>query len=491
MKSHFGKVIMTNSWSVIFGDIGEIANNGLPYLFSSLSRLYGKDMPAYKEDELNGNFDENFIFIGNGNVISECVAKGLFECPKESEGYAIYVGDSITTPEKQMICITGNDDKGLLYGIMDFCNKYLGDILWQHVDLWRQDIFSTPFERKLPNWTITTSPKIKTRAIWTWGHVIYDYKGFFDNMAKMRLNEIVIWNDHAPLNANEVVSYAHSHGIKVIWGFSWGWSTTIVEDFKKLTDKSLVELENNIVNTYEKEYAGIGGDGIYFQTLTELSSEILDGKCVAEVVTNLVNDTAEMLLSKYPDLHIQFGLHATSVKTKLEFIQKVDPRLYIIWEDCGAFPFNYFPEKTENFDDTVSFTHSLIELRWKNEKFGAVFKGMLKLDWSRFKHQEQSLRIGEYDKEYIKQRQVEKNQLWKVIQASWIKNAKYAQTMVSEIVEKANDPIIEAVIEDSVFENEIMFPAALYSELIWDPSRDINEITGQVAKYPCVNFANI
>jgi len=63
--------------------------------------------------------------------------------------------------------------------------------------------------------------------------------------------------------------------------------------------------------------------------------------------------------------------------------------------------------------------------------------------------------------------------------------------MVSEIVEKANDPIIEAVIEDSVFENEIMFPAALYSELIWDPDRYINEIMGQVAKYPCVNFANI
>ena len=482
---------MTNSWSIVMGKMGDIGKTGLPYLYSSLSKLYGKDMQVFNEDALTTGFNENFIFIGNGNVISQCVEKRLFEYATESEGYTVYVGDSIFAPEKQMICITGFDDKGLLYGIMDFCNKYLGDVLWQHVDLWRGDIFSTPFERKLPDWKTTTYPKIKTRAIWTWGHVIYDYKGFFDNMAKMRLNEIVIWNDHAPLNANEIVTYAHSRGIKVIWGFSWGWSTSIAEDFKKLTDQSLVELKNSIVSTYEKEYAKIEGDGIYFQSLTELSAEILNGKCVAEVVTDLVNDTAQELLSRYPDLHIQFGLHATSVKSKLDIIKKVDPRLYIIWEDCGSFPFNYFPEKTQNFDDTVSFTNDLMKLREKSEKFGAVFKGMLKLDWTRFKHHESGLRIGEYDKEFIKKRQIEKNQLWKVIQASWIKNAKYAQLMTTEIVEKANNPIVEAVIEDSMFENDIMFPAALYSELIWDPNRDINEIMGQVAKYPCVKFANI
>ena len=78
-----------------------------------------------------------------------------------------------------------------------------------------------------------------------------------------------------------------------------------------------------------------------------------------------------------------------------------------------------------------------------------------------------------------------------MIQASWIKNAVFVQAMVSEILEKANNPIIEAVLEDSMFENEIMYPAALYSELIWDPDGNINDILGQVAKYPCVKFANI
>jgi hypothetical protein len=310
-------------------------------------------------------------------------------------------------------------------------------------------------------------------------------------MAKMRLNEIVIWNDHAPSNAKEVVSYAHSLGIKVIWGFSWGWSTNIVEDFKKLTDKSLVDLKNSIASTYEKEYANIEGDGIYFQTLTEFSDEELNGRCVADVVTGLVNDTAEIILSKHPDLHIQFGIHATSVRSKIEILKRVDPRLYIIWENCGSFPYNYFPEKTDDFDETLSFTDKLMKLRGDSEKFGVVFKGMLKLDWTRFKHHDTSLRIGEYDKKFIQKRQTEKNQLWKVIQASWIKNAVFVQAMVSEILEKANNPIIEAVLEDSMFENEIMYPAALYSELIWDPDGNINDILGQVAKYPCVKFANI
>lgn len=482
---------MTNSWSIVLGKVGETGSKGLPYLYSLVNNMYGKEMPVVKDDGSKSMVDTNFIYIGDGEVINESVSKGLFPFPNESEGYTIYVGDSIVSPKKQMVCITGYDDSGLLYGIMDFCNKYLGDILWQHVDLWREDIFSTPFERKLPDWKMTTYPKTKTRAIWTWGHVIYDYKGFFDNMAKMRLNEIVIWNDHAPSNAKEVVSYAHSLGIKVIWGFSWGWSTNIVEDFKKLTDKSLFDLKNSIASTYEKEYANIEGDGIYFQTLTEFSDEELNGRCVADVVTGLVNDTAEIILSKHPDLHIQFGIHATSVKSKIEILKRVDPRLYIIWENCGSFPYNYFPEKTDDFDETLSFTDKLMKLRGDSEKFGVVFKGMLKLDWTRFKHHNTSLRIGEYDKEYIHKRQTEKNQLWKVIQASWIKNAVFVQAMVSEILEKANNPIIEAVLEDSMFENEIMYPAALYSELIWDPDGNINDILGQVAKYPCVKFANI
>lgn len=44
-------------------------------------------------------------------------------------------------------------------------------------------------------------------------------------MACMRLNQLTLWNDHLPLNAADIIAYAHSYGIEVIWGFAWGWST--------------------------------------------------------------------------------------------------------------------------------------------------------------------------------------------------------------------------------------------------------------------------
>ena len=46
---------------------------------------------------------------------------------------------------------------------------------------------------------------------------MYDYRGFFENMARLKLNEIIIWNDYAPTNGREIVAYAHSLGIRVIW----------------------------------------------------------------------------------------------------------------------------------------------------------------------------------------------------------------------------------------------------------------------------------
>lgn len=58
-----------------------------------------------------------------------------------------------------------------------------------------------------------SAPAIKNRAIWTWGHVIFDYEKFFENMSLLRLNEIVIWNDYMPVNAKQVVDAAHGYGI--------------------------------------------------------------------------------------------------------------------------------------------------------------------------------------------------------------------------------------------------------------------------------------
>ncbi len=71
--------------------------------------------------------------------------------------------------------------------------------------------------------------------------------------------------------------------VKVIWGYSWGWG----EEFNLADDSNLDKWTKSAIDVYAKEYAGLGGDGIYFQTFTET----------------------------YEDT--QFGLHTSSVKHKL------------------------------------------------------------------------------------------------------------------------------------------------------------------------------
>jgi hypothetical protein len=467
--------------------------NAADILRKEISARLSYFLPLKSESEVGESelYENNIIFVGNidGTLIKKCAH--LINVPNQNEGYSIYVGESIFSKENQMVIIGAKDSAGLLYGCMDFCNKYLGYIIYNGKNMWTDKTYINTFEQPLPTWSVSSAPSIKRRALWTWGHVIYDYKNFFKNMAKLRLNEIIIWNDVAPINAKEVVEYAHQYNIKVIWGFAWGWDTKSNNVLAVYDQNMLKELKKKVIDTYENQYAKTGGDGIYFQSFTELTEEVVDGKCVAELVSELVNDIAGSLLSAYPDLHIQFGLHATSVKNKLDYIKKVDERIYIVWEDCGSFPYSYISSAVSGFDETLEFTKSTLKLRGEKEKWGAVFKGTLNLDWLTFEHISSPFVLGEKSEEFIKQRSIIKNKIWKLQQAGWIKNADYLRKTVEEIKNNGNDTVIEALVEDALFENEIFFPVALFAEMLWDSSAGTQTIIERVSKYPCVNFANI
>ncbi len=483
-----------DTWSLVYNGESRIIKNAAKMLCSRISVLAGYPVETTPEVGASKELFESrsVIVIGTAGseAVAECEKAKLVDIPSEDEGYSVYVGKSIFDGDRQLICIAGRDERGVLYGCADLLNDYCGNVLYKGCDIWREDIFDAPFSRPLPEWRISRFPAVKTRAVWTWGHVIYDYRGFFENMARIRLNEIVIWNDHVPKNAREIVDFAHSFGIKVVWGFAWGWSTSCREDFKSLGSDGIGRLKNEIIGRFENEYSNICGDGIYFQSFTEFGTDKETGKAVAEKVTELVNSAAGELLSRYPGLHIQFGLHATSVKEHLDIISKVDPRIYIVWEDCGAFPFNYDPYAVSGFDNTLAFTGKLLALRGSGERFGAVLKGMLKLDWTRFFSIKESIVIGERDAEFIKERQKKKDRIWKIVQAGWLKNAEYAQRTISLIAGTAKEPIIEALIEDAMLENRITFPAALYAEILWTPDDDTDGIEARVAGYPSVCFAN-
>lgn len=303
-------------------------------------------------------------------------------------------------------------------------------------------------------------------GIWTWGHVIYDYKGFFNNMKKLGMNSVIIWNDIVPINATEVLNFAHSLGIKVIWGFAWGWVDGCTDNVKCIDRETTQRLCDDVVNTFKEEYADISPDGIYFQSFTELGTDEIGGICIAEAVTDFVNRTAAKIYEISPNIEILFGLHATSVKNHLDCIKKTDPRIRIIWEDCGAFPFAYDPLKTDDFEETKEFVDTALSLRGEDEKSGFIIKGMTTLDWSKFEYHAEPYYIGEKDIEFIKNRLIEKQKAWEKFTDGWEKNSSFCREIINRIKSAKPDTYIYGLIEDGMFEAEIPKPARLLSEFV-------------------------
>ena len=207
-------------------------------------------------------------------------------------------------------------------------------------------------------------------------------------------------------------------------------------------------------------------------------------------MTAFVNKTAAGFFEKYPEMELQFGLHATSVKERLEYIRQVDPRIRIVWEDCGAFPFSYVPNDVENFEETCEFVEKIAVLRGGEERFGAVTKGLTKLDWSEFEHIQGPVHTGVSSKWMKENHVIRKRRIWRYLQAGWIIHGEKAAEMIRLMQKRTGgDMMAAALIEDGMFEEKMMFPAALYGEMLWDCSGSIQELIYRTALRSDVEFA--
>jgi len=492
-----------NRWVIIAENYEGLIRKGLGLLNKAVMDFYSDYLSVFTMDDIEeGILEEcNLIIVGKNDspIIRELIGKNAITPCLKPQGYTALVSDSVWNPEKQMAVIAGADEYGTLYGCVDFCNRYCGSEVYRSglvIDDLHKEYFETPFKKKIPEWSITTAPAVAERGIWTWGHVIYDYRRFFENMLLLKLNEVVIWNDFAPINAKDIADYAHDLGIRLIWGFPWGWGTDC-NTSAKLDDESLKQLGLDIVAKYEREYANSGCDGIYFQSFTELSSAYIGDKLIAETVVDFVNYTAGMLLDRYPNLHIQFGLHAGSVKNHTQFIAKTDPRISIIWENCGSFPFQgvnaYFGDESQVGDlkATKEFVEKIAVLRGRDDKFGAVLKGMLALDWGQFKHQKPGLIMGERSERFLREMTEDRNRIWKARESYWIRNVEYLREIVLSLIKDKDYVNVQELIENGLFETTVALPAAIYAETLWDPRKPGMETVLQVMKYPCVTMANL
>jgi hypothetical protein len=54
---------------------------------------------------------------------------------------------------------------------------------------------------------------------------------------------------------------------------------------------------------------------------------------------------------------------------------------------------------------------------------------------------------------------------------------------------KRGDLVVTALVEDGMLEENIMYPVALYSEMLWDADAPINQLMSEVALRDYVTFA--
>jgi len=483
-------------WSIVYNEASSMQKFALEKLGALMSEFVSYPLRFILEKDLTKEIleSDNIAIIGtpeNSETVKKLVESGAIDVPDDDEGYFIKYGNSPLCESSWALICAGKTEKGVMFGVVDLINEYFSDTMCttKRSAMTDPGFFGVGFVEQTPEFEKKSVPAIKQRAVWTWGHCIYDYRRFFENMILMRLNSIVIWTDFVPVNAKEMVDYAHSLGISVFWGFSWAWDNKAL-DFDVTSDESLEIWTKKIVCRYENEFLPTGADGIYFQSFTETKNDSIGGAIIAELVTKWVNHISAKLFEKYPNLQLQFGLHATSVKNKLEYIAKVDTRIRIVWEDCGSFPYHYDPKNTADFENTLEFTDNILTLRGENDKFGAVLKGMPTLCWSTFEHQRGAYMIGEQSREFVEKRAAKKRRMWKYIQAYWLENADKVQKTVELMADRSHgEAFVQMLIEDGMLEDRIMFPSALCALMMWEPKTNKDVLIRKAAASRVVYFA--
>ncbi len=468
------------SWEILYSDCSGVQKKAVELLYREMSALITRDPGIYTFHTLTVRKscvlpeDKNAVVVGLYDR-NELIRKYIKREEIPENGYVVKVMKNPERSGGSIVLITAGDEQSVFYGAVDFVDDYFSLYAYRRSPSLSIVFYDELFLNELPAYYSASAPAIRTRSIFTWGHPINDYRAYIDTMARMRYNQLIVWNDYAPVNAADVVSYAHEYGISLIWGFSWGWHRNCEE----IDLEHLDALTDEILKKYEEEYAHTGADGIYFQSFTELKKEYIGGRLIAECVTDFVNKTAERLLQKHPSLLIQFGLHATSVKERLEFIRGVDERIDIIWEDCGEFPYSYEPfvKDVKDFEATEAFTDKIFTLR-PNAHDGVLFKGCLTMDWvgDYFAHQSGPYIMGcENERTKARDREVIRP-LWRNFQNGWLANGEYAYRMAKRIRELNGASVGVA----GQLTGGHWFAPALIAQILWECDRPYEDIFKKV-----------
>ena len=460
-------------WQIVCGSYTGAQQHAVDMLYGTVKEYVPYILTAATAD--TANTDSHSLILVGTREDNPLIAQLVAEADIPADGFLVKIMDSPFNPDRQIALLAGKTSVQTIYAAAHFLHQYLPTA--HHGG---QLHYLPLFQGKLPPYEAACSPAITERGIWTWGHCIYDYEGFAENMARIGLNAITIWNDYAPLNLKEVVSCFHSYGIKVIFGYSWAWD----EKPDISSPEELAYWRQRVMDIYATQYESAGGDGIYFQSFTETSDDNIGGLSIAETVVKWVNHVGGAMLDRWPDLYIQFGLHATSVKNRLDAIAKVDPRICITWEDCGAFPYAYHPAKTEDFQKTLDFTDAFMSLR-PNAQTGVVLKGQCCLNWNQFEHQKGPFIMGKTSKDFLQKRTDYVRPMLRHGQSYWLENFGLYRTTLRHLSGSA----VYDLVEDGLFDTNCWYAVALYALAMWHPELSDGELLRLVAQRTDITMA--
>ena len=472
-KSKFNKTEGPR-WIVLFGDYNDIENFALKECVMMMQATLPYTVEVKNAADFSEkDFDSHLFIIGtlkNNHLLREL----NLDVPEYPEGY--YIGSRVSPwdSKRRLISICGSSAAGCLYGVEHFNTEILGS---EYV-LDRPEEQITLFEDIL-DFSISEIPVIQDRGIWTWGYPIYDYRAFIDNMARLRMNTLIMWNDVVPVNFADVIEYAKKRAIKIIPGFHWGWGKELDLSSREVIEK----IKKHVCDSYANDYAKFEHAGIYFQTLTETNETKLNSVPIIKLACDMVNEISGELLNEYPELKIYFGIHATSVQDNLGVLEELDPRVSIIWEDAGAIPYHgeAVTKVTERcrgcntpnntVEKTIDYSKKITALRGAKE-FKIVAKGFPYIRWKDFENHKKYI-MGAQTPLAIKQKLEDRMNLWTQSNSLWQKNYPQALRFFNEILAlNPKETMVTALIEDSMFEAGIQEGPALFGAMLWNPHKD-------------------
>lgn len=459
-KQMLFKTRIPSEWAVVAGNLGEVGQTAARRAFYLIQKCVDYRVDILTEEE----------YAASGNDGNALILRVDETAVPQSEGYII----NVTAPDEkgyQKIEITAHDEPGLLWGIDDLDHYYICHLRYRGRIA---DGYFGVFREVMPEFRRESCPKIEYRGFWTWGYVIYDYRGYIDYMSRWKLNTLIIWNDFVPVNIKEVISYAHSRGVKVILGYSCGWDTSINLD--PGDSRVTAKWHEDVMNLYRGQYKDLGMDGVYFQAFTETSNTEIGGKSIAKLVADWINYIGGDMLAEFPGIEIFFGLHATSIKDRYKELDSVDSRIHLVWEDCGSYPYEYIPDNTNGFEDTLKYTGELADLRGENERFGVVFKGFTLLNWGKFRHHAR-VAIGEADEDMIEALLPDRRYKWVHYNASCLESTDLLKATIQRIASsKAKTKLVTILTEDGLIERIHPQCAAVAAELMWEPDMEVKKV---------------